>query len=121
MKSKIFIYDLEIYKRRIVFAINVSYNKMIRYMKDNIDLPPDVIPESNPTSQGKCILFQNGWHVVWVRNRLKKKEQTEVLLHELFHLTCHIMQEVGCPMTENQEEYAYLYEFLFKQVIKNIN
>ena len=39
MKSKIFIYDLEIYKRRIVFAINVPYEKMVLYMERNIDFP----------------------------------------------------------------------------------
>ena len=78
------------------------------------------MPEAHITSQGKCILFHNGWHVVWVNSGMDKTQQLEVLLHELFHLTFHIMSEVGCKQDEELEPYAYLYEFLFKQVMKNV-
>jgi Zn-dependent peptidase ImmA (M78 family) len=114
MKSKIFEYELEIYKRQIIFAINVSYDKLMQYMVDVLEFPDDCITTEVITS-GKCVLFSNGYHLLWVNTGLGKEYQQQVLVHELFHLTCHIMNDIGCMMDDsNQENYAYLQEYLFK-------
>jgi hypothetical protein len=42
------------------------------------------------------------------------------IVHEVFHLTCDTLRNVGCSLTEESEEaYAYLNEYLSK-VIQNI-
>ena len=48
----------------------------------------------------------------------KKIPTIKVLLHELFHATCGIMQQVGISLDDESEEaYAYLFEYLCSKTL----
>lgn len=53
--------------------------------------------------------------------RFKKKPTDAVIVHECFHAVHRIMKRIGQELVdESDESYAYLIEYLFDQISKNV-
>jgi len=47
--------------------------------------------------------------------------QQAVLIHELFHLTCRVMNDVGIALSDDSEEaYAYYLQYLSKETMRTL-
>ena len=61
----------------------------------------------------------NGFVIVRFRNKIKKDAETIGLIaHEAYHATYSILNKIGIqPGFETEEVYAYLIQFLVKEII----
>lgn len=61
-------------------------------------------------------------HIVYMPEKPHDSESIGFLIHELFHITTGIMEEIGVELSESSEEsYAYLIGFLTKKVMEEFS
>ncbi len=65
--------------------------------------------------------------ILWVEKFSRKNELLAVLCHELVHLCVALLDDRGIPIyyegsqgDHGDETLAYLYEFIFKEILKKI-
>ena len=105
------VYD-PVHKHYVALACG-NYTKWYNWVK-SLDSTAPI--EENNTSSGKYL--SNGkYYFVW----LKKKSDLGVLVHECDHLVNDFMWRRGIKLDiENDESHAYLIEFWFNELKKNL-
>ncbi len=113
----IFTIDENTFNTRCEFAIAEPFTKIKEAVKRSSDYSPKW--DELEKSQALCICFSNRdgktARIIWT-----EKNKKESIAHELVHLVFDILDERGIPVSkENEETFAYLYEFYFKEVMKH--
>ena len=89
--------------------------------KQGIKVGYELENELNVDSVGGTCALSNGHIVVFVHTDDKRYiHHHAVLIHELFHATCHILHKRGVKLTDDSEEaFAYLLSYITEQVMGN--
>lgn len=87
----------------------------VRHMaaQDKYDYAKDGLKEKCDGSvQGQMFEFPGGGSLIWM-----KEEDTEVLVHEIFHSVFWALNTKGVRLSRDSEEaFAYLIEYLFSSL-----
>jgi predicted membrane channel-forming protein YqfA (hemolysin III family) len=66
---------------------------------------------------GKSIMFSSGQTLLYVNRIPENPNDYATLQHEIFHCACFVLERVGINYSnETDEAYAYLIEYLTKQI-----
>ena len=121
-KSGLFIVDVDIYKRSVVFSI-CQTEKQIRQelSKHPVDDLDGLISAINPNNAGKYYAItathSGDVYVFFNPNGMNKG----TIAHEIFHATCYITKHIGLPLTaESEEAYAYLLGYITVEFYKQL-
>lgn len=113
--------DCVIYPVHVLVSFDKDEKQLIK--KASKHLPKESIEEMKEMSfhSGKAILFPHNKMVLWQRGKPKSIEDLAVLNHEIFHITCFILERVGLPLSKKSDEaYAYLLQYLTKEIYKTL-
>jgi hypothetical protein len=72
--------------------------------------------------EGKSVMFPTGQTLLWLNEKPNSVNGLATLNHEIFHCACFILERVGIIYSETSDEaYAYLIEYLTKQIYAELN
>ena len=114
------IIPIEVFCTDVLVSINQTdeqlYNCLShRFTKEQFNLAFD-----DWKSDARTVTHSDGFVIVRFRNKIKKDAETIGLIaHEAYHATYSILNKIGIkPGFETEEVYAYLIQFLVKEIIK---
>ena len=71
---------------------------------------------------GYTISIDNGATIIYIDNVISIERTMYVAIHECYHAANAIMRSIGVyPSLANEECFAYLQEYLFKQIMDKLN
>lgn len=110
------------YHQAIFFVYECTHEELNAYFKRT----KAITPVSSDVS-GTVWFFENDKrsqreHWIWIAGKDICRVRLEVLAHEVFHLTHHVMDYVGIDLhNASSEAYAYFQESMFKQCLVWLN
>lgn len=116
-KSGLFIVDVEIYKRSVVFSICQTPKQIKEELsKHPVDDLDGLLSAIHPNKAGTyyAITASHEGDIYVFFNETGLNHGT--IAHEIFHATCRIASTVGLPLSRKSEEaYAYLLGYITKE------
>lgn len=123
MKS--FIIPVDIYNKDVMVCLGnleFLYEELDKFEFDESEIKKvkDEIKESI-VGYGYTISCENGANVIWIDDSLHAGQIVNVLNHEIYHATQAIYRSISVyPSMANEECYAYLHEYLFRQAMEKL-
>lgn len=124
--SKNFIIPLVIYPFDVMVSIAQSDDdlkkEILKYkgteeVKNNFDM----CKWNSPTNRGKTVCMGGKQTIIRLRYYPRTPEYKGVLSHEVFHAAHFIMENLEMPLcNKNDEAYAYLIDYITKEIYKKI-
>jgi len=117
-----FIVDCQVYPFQIIVYFGQDrkplYKELSKYIpKSSIDTL-----KTFEFKKGKSIMFPTGQTLLWLDEKPNSVNGLATLNHEIFHCVCFILERVGIIYSNSSDEaYAYLIEFLTKQIYNELN
>lgn len=121
MNQKLFkVIHAGVYPFDILFTIGTTEDEIVKHLtkKCSYNLDKEEIEHIAVTAKsGRTVQFKNGALLLWVKN-----DSWSILSHEIFHAVELIMLKINTPLNEHTSEpYAYLIEYLTRQIIRITN
>ena len=118
MKGKGFIIEYQIYP----FALYVSFGQedaeVVKQLKKQGVRTPD---DFKVLGNGRCIMYSEGATMIRMHTIPKSPSAYGILQHEIFHAVDFLFNRIGIKLDESSNEaYAYLIEYLTKEIYKRI-
>jgi len=116
--------NIDIFCRDVMFHLGSSkeFKNIIKkiYKKDDIKY---ILSRIDFSAKGYTLCdSERKIHIVYMPDKPYDSESMGFLIHELFHITTCIMEEIGVELTESSEEvYAYSIGFLTKKVMEEFS
>ena len=117
-----FIIDCHIYPFQIL--VYFGQNKKPLYNELSKTLPKSDVDtlKTFEFEVGKSVMFPTGQTLLWLDEKPNSVNGLAILNHEIFHCACFILERVGIDYSETTNEaYAYLIEYLTKQIYNELN
>ena len=106
------IYD-PIFRQTYYYFSCKTHKDYCKILKSDLN----IIKEPKININGECSVYAfNGNEVcfIWV-----KTKRVSFIAHEVFHAVSYVLRHKGVPLSDNTDEvYAYLTEFLVREIIK---
>ncbi len=117
-KKKIFVVNLAIYPFDVLVCIGTEKHDVEeRLQKHGYRLTQEEKDALEMPGRGKTTTLLGNQIVIQT-----KENDIPVLAHEIFHAVDFMMDIIKNPLTSsNGETYAYLIEFLTREIIKNVS
>lgn len=108
------IINIDIYKRRVVILQDSCIGDICKWLEEHnsTDIAQAVREENWVT--GNTVTYSDGLDVYIIS---PKQIAAKTLAHELTHATFKILKIVGINPVQEEEAYAYLYEYLYDKAI----
>ncbi len=104
------------YPYDILFTVSSSEEQIIKYLYAEIGYKMDDEEKKHidiKYKAGRTVRLKNNAIILWTRTN-----DISVIGHEIFHVVELLMERINTPLNEyTSEPYAYLIEYLWKQVI----
>ena len=119
-KNKMFkIIPIEVFCTDVLVSINQSDDQLYdclchRFTREQFNLAFD-----DWKSDARTVTHSDGFVIVRFKNKIKKDaESIGLIAHEAYHATYSVLNKIGIqPGFETEEVYAYLIQFLVKEII----
>ena len=112
--------QLGIFATDVVVSINQSDEKLYnhishRFTKEEFDSAFD-----DWKSDARTVTHRDGFVIIRFRDKIKKEPDTiSLVAHESYHASYSILSRIGIqPGLETEEVYAYLIQFLVREILK---
>lgn len=117
-KNKHFIIPYIIYPFDCMFSFGQSDEEIFKILRSKgIRDPEVVIIKGN----ARCVMFESGQTVIRLKSMPSKPYEYGWLQHEIFHAVDFLFNRIGITLNESSNEaYAYMIEYLTKEVHKRI-
>jgi hypothetical protein len=113
------IIPVEVFCTDVLVSINQSDDQLYdclchRFTREQFNLAFD-----DWKSDARTVTHSDGFVIVRFRNKIKKNaESIGLVAHEAYHTTYSVLNRIGIqPGFETEEVYAYLIQFLVKEII----
>jgi hypothetical protein len=110
---------IEVFITDVLVSINQSDDKLYdavcsKFSREQFDQAFD-----DWKSDARTVTHSDGFVIVRFRNKIKKDaESIGLVAHEVYHATYSVLNRIGIqPGFETEEVYAYLIQFLVKEII----
>lgn len=112
MKEQII--NIDIYKRSVVILQDGCVGDICKWIEEHnaTDIAQSVKEEDWDTSN--AVTYFDGLDVYIIS---PKQISTKTLVHELTHATFKVLKIVGINSVQEEEAFAYLYEYLYDKAI----
>ena len=114
------IIPVDVFSTDVLVSINQSDDKLYdrlchRFTREQFDLAFD-----DWKSDARTVTHSDGFIIVRFRGKIKKEPDTLGLVaHEAYHAAYAVLNKIGVqPGFETEEVYAYLIQFLVREIIK---
>lgn len=117
-----FIIDCQVYPFQILVYFGQDKKPLYKELKKR--LPKSAIDtlKTFDFKVGKSVMFPTGQTLLWLNEKPNSVSGLATLNHEIFHCACFILERVGIVYSESSDEaYAYLIEYLTKQIYNELN
>jgi hypothetical protein len=122
MKKQHFIINYEVYPFELMVIAGHKLDKVRKLLTKR--LPKNCHKEIEVLkgeSLAETFMFSCGATVILFSDRVTGKYKKEIITHESFHAVKYLMDEIGQKLTdESEESYAYLQQYIFKQIMKKL-
>lgn len=120
MKSKNFLVKLVIYP----FDVMVSLGETDKELKKSLNKYEDAEWDEDMIcyGDGRAIITENNHSIIRLKKYPVTNEDYSYLQHEIFHIVTFIMDRIGVKfkLLTSDETYAYLIQFLTKEIYNKI-
>jgi hypothetical protein len=117
-----FIIDCQVYPFQILVYFGQDKKPLFKELSKRL---PKSIVDTLKTFEfkvGKSVMFPTGQTLLWLNEKPNSISGLATLNHEIFHCACFILERVGIVYSESSDEaYAYLIEYLTKQIYNELN
>lgn len=125
-KEKSFVIDIPIYRRDAVVCFGSKdylAQQIIEAFDKTTEEAYSIIEDITSYSDGRSYLsMEQRVGFIWMRCIPETPNDYSILAHEIFHYTHAIMTVIGASLSEQSEEpYAYLIQFLTKEILEGLN
>jgi len=114
------IVPIDVFSTDVVVSINQSDDQLYDYLchrftREQFDLAFD-----DWKSDARTVTHSDGFIIVRFRGKIKKEPDTLGLVaHEAYHAAYSVLTKIGVqPGFETEEVYAYLIQFLVREILK---
>ena len=114
------IIPIEVFCTDVLVSINQSDDQLYdcvchRFTREQFSLAFD-----DWNSDARTVTHNSGFVLIRFRNKIKKdSEYIGLVAHEAYHATYSVLNRTGIqPGFETEEVYAYLIQYLVKEIIK---
>ena len=117
-----FIIDCQVYPFQILVYFGQDKKPLFKELSKR--LPKSCVKNLKKLEfkAGKSVMFTNGQTLLWLNEKPNSISGLATLNHEIFHCACFILERVGFVYSESSDEaYAYLIEYLTKQIYNELN
>lgn len=125
MKIKPFHIFEKVYGVNLLVLIGVPKCKVQQYIEKRFKVKWDY---NEPSGAGAVYDFDEyPFHVLWVKDKLRKEDFLPKLSHEVFHHVLNVCQTKQVPTVSKEngiiadEAAAYLMEFYMREILKNMS
>jgi len=116
-----FVVNCQIYPFDILVYFGTDFKPLFKELKKYINNTDLSELKQMRFKAGKTVMFSTGQTLLWLKNKPKSISDLATLQHEIFHCANFILNRVGIQLDDNSDEaYAYLIEYLTKQIYKEI-
>lgn len=118
LKGKNFIIPYVVYPFDYMFSFGQSDENLFKLLRNKGIVDPEVVIIRG---NARCVMFENGQTVIRLRVVPSKPHEYGYLQHEIFHAVDFLFNRIGIELSEKSNEaYAYLIEYLTKEVYERI-
>ena len=121
MNKKIIIKKIadNLYNRSVFVAVGEQNETMRKFEKYHKLDPGTLVPD--PRAGGALFYLPSGGFLVWLEHYKGSAQDTNILIHEVFHLVHAVLGQAGLRLTDDSEEaYAYLAGYFAREITKAI-
>ena len=123
-KGQFFIIPLEVYPFDILVSIDENDSTLVkRLIKHGITKDDfEHILDSPLQILGRCILFESNQLLIRLNTQKNKIDFISTVVHESFHAATFMLSRAGVKfqITVSDEAYAYLLDYIVKEILKRI-
>lgn len=125
MKRSIYDIGEDIYCTHVTIVVNCDFPSFVKWLKRHTNEDLSDLGEYE-AGQGLHIGIKNKSgqpsHAIWIKHFDWTIPDMGVLAHELIHFIMAVLHQKRIPIRqENDEVFAYLYEYYFTQAFRKLN
>jgi len=121
-----FIIEIGVYPFDVMVSLGQSDKQLthaLRGYKKLTKLDYELCAYPSENVKGRAVMFSTNASIIRLRKLPETPEDYGHMAHEIFHIVAFIMERIGIELKVlvSDEAYAYLIEFLTKEIYSRIN
>mgnify|MGYP001582987741 FL=1 len=120
--QKLFVVKLVIYPYDVMIYFGKNQEPLYKELSKYISSSEIQQLREKQITRGDSVMFNNGASLIRMPNVPRSINDLATLNHEVFHVVFFILQEIGIKLVpQSDEAFAYLIEYINKEIYKKIS